>query len=288
MVDYREDAKWTVYIHIVPKELSGYDHDKYYVGITSQTVEKRWRNGNGYKTQIFKRVIEKYGWNNISHEIIAEHLTKDEACKLEQDLIRKLKSNTKKYGYNIHAGGDNKTFSLNDSDVSLKKELDNRPNILLGNHPRATPVICLNTLEIFDCMVSAGITYGISHHHIGSCCHGKIKSIGRHPITGEPLLWEFYDKNKEYSIQKYDNNSRGRKVVCLSTNELFLKVRDAEKKYNITHRNIDRNCNGARNLRGGAGKLNDGTLLQWQYYDDYLKQNNLTDEEARKRLFFVA
>lgn len=40
MIDYREDAKWTVYIHIVPKELSGYDWDKYYVGITKQKVEK--------------------------------------------------------------------------------------------------------------------------------------------------------------------------------------------------------------------------------------------------------
>lgn len=53
MVDCREDAKWTVYMHIVPKELSGYDHDKYYVGITSQEPKRRWGNGYGYHGRVF-------------------------------------------------------------------------------------------------------------------------------------------------------------------------------------------------------------------------------------------
>ena len=39
MIDYREDNQWTVYVHIVPKELSGYKNDKYYVGITSVGME---------------------------------------------------------------------------------------------------------------------------------------------------------------------------------------------------------------------------------------------------------
>lgn len=108
MVDYREDAKWTVYIHIVPKELSGYDHDKYYVGITSQKNPKnRWHGGSGYKQNVhFYRAIQKYGWNNIQHEIIANNLTKDEACNMEITLIAKLKSNDYHYGYNISSGGE--------------------------------------------------------------------------------------------------------------------------------------------------------------------------------------
>ena len=31
MIDNRENNHWTVYVHIIPKELSGYDWDKYYV-----------------------------------------------------------------------------------------------------------------------------------------------------------------------------------------------------------------------------------------------------------------
>ena len=40
---------WTVYLHTVPKNISGYDYDKYYVGITShKDVNLRWQNGRGY------------------------------------------------------------------------------------------------------------------------------------------------------------------------------------------------------------------------------------------------
>ena len=68
MIDNRENNIWTVYVHIVPKEISDYDYDKYYVGITSKTVEFRWKkDGYGYINQPFYNAIQKYGWNNIEH-----------------------------------------------------------------------------------------------------------------------------------------------------------------------------------------------------------------------------
>lgn len=92
--------KYTVYIHITP-------NNKYYIGITKQTLEDRWKNGLGYKTQIlFWRAIQKYGWDNIKHIIVAENLTHDEACKKEVELIAKYQSNNPKYGYNRTSGGD--------------------------------------------------------------------------------------------------------------------------------------------------------------------------------------
>jgi predicted GIY-YIG superfamily endonuclease len=97
-IDYREDNKWTVYIHTSP---SG----KYYVGITSLKPEERWQNGNGYHGQMFKYAIQKYGWSNFEHEIIAEHLTKTEAEEFEKFLIYLLKSNISGYGYNVASGG---------------------------------------------------------------------------------------------------------------------------------------------------------------------------------------
>lgn len=107
MIDFRKDAKWTVYIHIVSKELSGYEHDKYYVGITSLSTKVRWRsNGSGYSKQIFYYAIQKYGWDNIEHFVIAENLTKDEAILFEKKLIYILDSNNNKYGYNLTDGGE--------------------------------------------------------------------------------------------------------------------------------------------------------------------------------------
>ena len=108
MIDNRENNIWTVYVHIVPKEISDYDYDKYYVGITSKTVEKRWANGVGYHGQPFYGAIKKYGWNNIEHYIIAERLTEYEAKEFEKVLINKLDCNIHKgkYGYNLTNGGD--------------------------------------------------------------------------------------------------------------------------------------------------------------------------------------
>lgn len=106
MIDNRENNIWTVYVHIVPKTITEYDYDKYYVGITSKSVEKRWeRNGRGYYGQPFYYTIKKYGWDGIEHYIVAEHLTEDEAKQLEKTLINKLQCRGK-YGYNLTDGGD--------------------------------------------------------------------------------------------------------------------------------------------------------------------------------------
>lgn len=92
---------FTVYIHRLP-------NDKVYIGITQKKLYSRWGvNGQGYKTQqLFWRAIQKYGWDNIEHIIVAENLSHDEACKMEIELIAKYQSNNPKYGYNISNGGD--------------------------------------------------------------------------------------------------------------------------------------------------------------------------------------
>ena len=102
-MDFRDETKWKVYVHTSP---SG----KMYVGITSRDVRQRWQNGRGYiKNDHFYRAIQKYGWNNFEHEVIAENLTKDEACEMEKALIKKLKSNDYHFGYNLSAGGEGNT-----------------------------------------------------------------------------------------------------------------------------------------------------------------------------------
>lgn len=94
------DKKWCVYVHISPS-------NKYYVGITSQKPTNRWRSGKGYRSnRYFSNAIEKYGWENIQHEVVASNLTETEAKNFEKILIQKLRSNNAEFGYNITAGGD--------------------------------------------------------------------------------------------------------------------------------------------------------------------------------------
>ena len=95
-----EDKCYIVYMHVCP-------NNKKYIGITKQLPEKRWKKGDGYRTQkYFKRAIDKYGWNNIQHIILLKNLTKKEACNKEIELIKKYKTNNYKNGYNVSSGGD--------------------------------------------------------------------------------------------------------------------------------------------------------------------------------------
>lgn len=92
-------ASYSVYKHTTP---SG----KTYIGITTQKPEERWRKGNGYRTQVFWSAVKKYGWENISHEILHTGLTKAEAEEKEIELIGIYKSNDKRFGYNVENGGN--------------------------------------------------------------------------------------------------------------------------------------------------------------------------------------
>lgn len=105
---------YTVYKHTSPD-------GRVYVGITSQKPTSRWQSGNGYKgNSYFTRAINKYGWENFSHEILFENLSRDEAVKIEIELIAKYKSNQRKYGFNISSGGESKsgtTISQKQKDI---------------------------------------------------------------------------------------------------------------------------------------------------------------------------
>lgn len=94
--------KYCLYKHTSPD-------GKVYIGITSMNPLTRWQSGHGYKgNSYFTRAINKYGWENFSHEILFDNLTEEEAKQKEISLIAKHKSNQRKYGFNISSGGESK------------------------------------------------------------------------------------------------------------------------------------------------------------------------------------
>lgn len=89
---------WTLYEHVSP---SG----KKYVGVTSMRPESRWEGGSGYRPcKAFYKAIQKYGWDNFKHNIIAGNLGEKTAKNMEKDLIAFNKA--KGISYNITDGGD--------------------------------------------------------------------------------------------------------------------------------------------------------------------------------------
>ena len=91
------NKNYCVYEHIFP-------NGKNYIGISCD-AEKRWRNGKGYETQPkIARAISKYGWENVTHNIIIDGISKEQAETLERYLIAELK--TIDHGYNTSTGGN--------------------------------------------------------------------------------------------------------------------------------------------------------------------------------------
>jgi len=88
--------RYSVYKHTDPE-------GKIYIGM-SCNPKGRWSNGSGYRNQFFYEAVKKYGWNNITHEILYSDLTKEKAEKIEESLTLKYKSYEQDKGYNIRIG----------------------------------------------------------------------------------------------------------------------------------------------------------------------------------------
>lgn len=91
---------YTVYAH--KNKLNS----KLYIGITMQRPDDRWQNGKHYEGSRFEKAIRKYGWDGFEHIVLKEGLTRQEACDLEQKLIRCLRTQDPRWGYNTSSGGD--------------------------------------------------------------------------------------------------------------------------------------------------------------------------------------
>ena len=89
---------YSVYKHTFPD-------GKVYIGI-SINPKTRWSRGHGYKNnKIMDKEIKNVGWENITHEILFENLSKEEANNKEKELIKFYNSTNKEKGFNRTTGG---------------------------------------------------------------------------------------------------------------------------------------------------------------------------------------
>ena len=88
----------------------------------------------------------------------------------------------------------------------------------------------------------------------------------------ENLRWVTYSENSYNPITNKRNsiantgasNPNARKTKCITTGKIFETTTAASKYYNVQRENICRCCKG---VVKSAGKLPDGTKLEWEYID---------------------
>ena len=105
-----------------------FPNNKVYIGITKFKPKYRWNNGEGYSRQpyVYKAIL-KYGWDNIKHDILETNLSELEAKNKEQYYIKLYKSNDKRFGYNLTAGGDG-TWGIKYTDERRQKVIESNKN----------------------------------------------------------------------------------------------------------------------------------------------------------------
>lgn len=108
------ENNFTIYCHISPT-------GKKYVGITCKKVYYRWSQGY-YHNKHLQSSINKHGWNNFQHIILAQNLSKDWACQIEKILIRDWKLQDPNFGYNLSLGGDCSTYGCHFPNRVLSEE----------------------------------------------------------------------------------------------------------------------------------------------------------------------
>ena len=200
------ENNYCVYKHTCP-------NNKVYIGITKQRLCSRWgKDGSKYKNnKHFYNAIQKYGWNNIKHEILYENLTPDEAYEKEKALISKYKSNDREYGYNNSIGGEGGANGCKWSEESRKAlsiDRTGKPSNRKGkplteetkrklseklrgrtisqetrrkmslNSTKKRKIRCVELNTIFESGLQASRETNINCSHIFQCCKGNRKSAG--------------------------------------------------------------------------------------------------------------
>jgi len=225
---------------------------KIYIGITSQNVKQRWRNGYGYTYNLyFFRSIIKYGWNNgFEHNILFTNLSEQEAKTREIELIDKYNSMNNKFGYNLTMGGEGTKGFCPSNETRLKMSKSQKGKHYMTND---------NKLKLIKAnkgkKLSKDHRLKLSESHKGKMTSSNTKQLmSKSHLNGK-------------------NNQRIR-IICLETNSVYYSISTVEREMNIHHSSI---VQFLKHKRKSAGKLPDGTKLHWQYLDEFMQQNGYTE-----------
>ena len=166
-----EERNWSVYAH------TNLINGKMYIGLSGINPEDRWAKGYTHCVK-FYHAIKKYGWDNFDHVILVDHLTKEEACEIEINLIHDQMTQDDRYGYNIEPGGSAPVMS---EETKKKISLANMGHEDRGGGVPRRKVMCVETGEVFESCSAAARWCGSNSSHISNACRGTFeKTKGYH------------------------------------------------------------------------------------------------------------
>lgn len=202
-----------VYVHI------NKNNNKAYVGMTKQNPEYRWGSqGQGYRAQPkFYNAIQKYGWNNFEHLILADNIkSEEEALEIESYYIEIYDSIEN--GYNILPKG-------------------------IVSYPRSKPVFCITTQTKYNSIKEAAEKTGCLPTAIIENCKGKVGPVKK-------LQWTYWNTEKEEPYPVIDFVPKLKpnriRIYCIETNTYYNSIGEACRILNVDERGMRRALNHQR------------------------------------------
>lgn len=246
---------YKIYCHTTP---SG----KKYIGITKQDLTHRFgKSGEKYKRcTAFWKAIEKYGWNNIKHEVIDNAFSLEEANEKEKFYIKLYKTNDKNYGYNCTIGGDGvsgwkPTEEQRIKNSNSKKEMWKNPQIrkrltderkARGNSKQEKERLlkmCKSNWE--NPLIRSELEKHLSKISNDEVCKEKRKKSMKKIWQENP---EKFMKNRKY--KRGEEHFASKKILCVETNTIYVSGVDAMNKTGISNKAISAVLNGKRKTAG--------------------------------------
>lgn len=204
---------------------------KVYIGITGQNPLRRWNSGRGYKNQPHMHsAIQKYGWDNFTHEVLYSGITKEEAEELEIRLIAEHRSTDPEFGYNHATGGA----------------------VNRGHHlsPERRAQI---SIEVRNRAVKESTREKLRQANLGKQHSEESKAKMRAAKLGKKLSEETRSK-----MRQSNRGKRNKPVYCAELGRVFYSMDAAEQELGVSHENIAKVCLGKRQTAGG---------YHWEYYN---------------------
>ena len=226
---------YTVYMHTCP-------NGKKYIGLTRRKPQRRWGSkGTPYRehNKHFYSAIERYGWNNIKHEILFEGLDKTTAEWYERYYIELYKTTDRRFGYNHAEGGlVNSAWKMPETFIEAHGKKVDKYDLqgnLVGSY--------VSLAEAARSINSTGSS------QVSACCNGKLQKI-----KGYIFRWNGEPFNKYYT-GRLSNDKRS--VIQIDTKgntiAIYNSCADAERATGIPNANIVKVCKGNTGRRKAGG-----------------------------------
>jgi hypothetical protein len=198
---------------------------KHYVGYTHFSLKDRmlmhFSEARKGIRRPFYNCLRKYG-NKVKWEIIATYQTESFAKNRERYFIKLTKANVPKIGYNCTSGGEGTPGLVRKS--QMKKIID------------ANGII-------YESLKSVCETFNIDK--------GELNTALKRNYWCKNNYFSYYIEGMTAAIKPKTSHKRRRKVINITTGEIFDSIKEAAEKYKVAPQRLYQVCIGIRSKTRG-------------------------------------